>query len=233
MMILKLLTISLLGSAVSGLALRADARLLPVAHAKRASFTHPGVFVSKPQLDFVKGQVQAGAEPWKSAWNAMLGHELASLSRKPSPQAVVSCGQSSSDDVGNGCHNEREDALAAYAMALAWYISGDRTYAQQAMSYLDAWSATLQTHQGDNANLQIGWAGTSWVRAAELIRHSGAGWSDAAVSRFENMLRTKFPPTAKQSDNRIANWDLGMPVNAPSLMPFSAWISSTSLRVLS
>jgi hypothetical protein len=31
------------------------------------SFRHPGVLVNRAQLDFVKGKVQSGAQPWKGA----------------------------------------------------------------------------------------------------------------------------------------------------------------------
>jgi hypothetical protein len=205
---LTLLLVYLAASA-SALVFRNSKLQLPLSNPKQAApFKHPGVFVSRPQLDFVKTQVQAKAEPWTSAWNSMLKHELASPNRKPSPRAAIQCDAKSGNDVGNGCHNERQDALAAYANALAWYISGEKKHADKAISYLDGWSAVLQSHAGSNANLQLGWAGTSWVRAAELIRHTGAGWSDAGVAKFEDLLRTKFLPTAKKSDNRIANWDL-------------------------
>src|SRR5690349_15220611 len=36
-----------------------------------ATFAHPGVFVSRAQLDFVRGKVQAGAQPWKAAYDQM------------------------------------------------------------------------------------------------------------------------------------------------------------------
>lgn len=174
-----------------------------------AVFKHPGVFVSKPQLDFVKSKVESKQEPWTSAYNAMLAHPLASPNRQPKPQADVHCDSGSSNDQGNGCHNEREDALAAWANALAWYLSGDGKYAKKAIAFLDAWSATLRSHGGANANLQTGWAGTTWARAAELMRYSNAGWTSDAIAKFENMLRTKFLPTAAKGDARTANWDLG------------------------
>src|SRR4051812_24164403 len=38
-----------------------------------ATFAHPGVLVSQAQLDFVRGKVQAGEQPWKAAYDQMLG----------------------------------------------------------------------------------------------------------------------------------------------------------------
>lgn len=50
-----------------------------------AAFTHPGVLVSRPQLDFVRGKVQAGAQPWKGAYDQMLAGKYASLTRTAKP----------------------------------------------------------------------------------------------------------------------------------------------------
>ena len=33
----------------------------------------------------------------------------------------------------NGCTDEREDAIAAYTDALAWYITGNAAYAQKSI----------------------------------------------------------------------------------------------------
>src|SRR6266511_3789007 len=37
------------------------------------SFAHPGVLLSRGQLDFIRGKVQAGAQPWKSAFDQLRG----------------------------------------------------------------------------------------------------------------------------------------------------------------
>ena len=188
----------------------ADSSLSPRAP---ATFKHPGVFVSRAQLDFVKAKVAESAQPWADAYTALLQDGLTSLTRKPKPRAVVECGSKSNPN--NGCTDERQDALAAYALSLAWYISGDAKYAQKSISYMNAWAAALQSHTNSNAPLQTAWAGTSWARAGELIKHTYTGWSSSDVSAFENMLRTKYLPTVRQGSPLTGNWDLGM----PSLQP--------------
>ena len=100
-------------------------------------FIHPGVLISRAQLDFVKGRVQAGAQPWASAYSQMTASRYASLSRTPAPRAVVECGSFSNPNFG--CTDEREDAIAAYTDALAWYISGNSAYAKKAIQIMDAW----------------------------------------------------------------------------------------------
>lgn len=54
-----------------------------------ATFQHPGVLIDKAQLDFIKGKVQSGAQPWTDAYNDLLSSDLASLSRTAHPTATV------------------------------------------------------------------------------------------------------------------------------------------------
>ncbi|HEX4221615.1 MAG TPA: alginate lyase family protein [Pseudonocardiaceae bacterium] len=172
-----------------------------------AAFVHPGVLDSKAQLDFVRTKVQAKAEPWTSAYNAMIGSSYASLSRKPTPYTTVECGPYSNPNIG--CTNEREDAIAAYTDALAFYLSGNAAYAQESIKLMDAWSATITGHTNSNAPLQTGWAGSSWARAGELIRYTyTGGWANMA--RFETMLRNVYLPTVIKGSNSNGNWELVM-----------------------
>ncbi|MEV4530235.1 hypothetical protein [Streptosporangium sp. NPDC049304] len=53
--------------------------------------------------------MNAGPQPWKGAFDQMMGHSLASLSRTPKPRAIVECGSFSKPN--NGCTDERQDAL--------------------------------------------------------------------------------------------------------------------------
>ncbi|MDJ0345923.1 SDR family oxidoreductase [Streptomyces sp. H10-C2] len=89
----------------------------------------------------MRAQVSAGAQPWKSAYDKMLASPYASLSRTVKPRSVVECGSYSNPS--NGCTDEREDAIAAYTDALAWYIGQDHRYADKAVQLMDAWSAVV------------------------------------------------------------------------------------------
>ncbi|XHM95820.1 alginate lyase family protein [Peterkaempfera sp. SMS 1(5)a] len=174
--------------------------------AAQAAFVHPGVLVSRAQLDFARAKVQAGAQPWKSAYDQMLASPYASLSRTPAPRAVVECGSYSNPNYG--CTDEREDAIAAYTDALAWYITQDSRYAQKAIQIMDAWSGVITSHTNSNAPLQTGWAGSVWPRAAEIIRYTYTGWSGA--DRFATMLRTVYLPQVINGSNSNGNWELSM-----------------------
>ncbi|MER7841783.1 alginate lyase family protein [Streptomyces sp. NPDC096040] len=179
----------------------------PAAHSAPSTFVHPGVTVSKAQLDFARTEVLAGAQPWKAAYDQMMASKYADLNRTPKPWATVECGSYSNPNYG--CTDEREDAIAAYTDALAWYITKDARYAQKAIQIMDAWSATITSHTNSNAPLQTGWAGSSWPKAAEIIRYTYTGtWANEA--RFATMLRDVYLPTVIKGSNSNGNWELTM-----------------------
>ncbi|MFF5573203.1 alginate lyase family protein [Streptomyces luteogriseus] len=172
-----------------------------------AAFAHPGVTVSKGQLDFTRSKVNAGAQPWKGAFDQMMASKYADLNRTPRPRAVVECGSYSNPNLG--CTDEREDAIAAYTHALAWYITRDERHARKAIELMDAWSAVIRDHTNSNAPLQTGWAGSSWPRAAEIIKYTYTGtWANSG--RFATMLRTVYLPEIINGSNSNGNWELSM-----------------------
>src|SRR3974390_904224 len=106
-----------------------------------AGFYHPGVLVNPAQLDFVKAKIAAGAEPWKSAFEAAKASDSGALNYIPHPWKTCECGPNSRPD--HGCKDEQRDSEAAYTQALLWYFSGNQTYAQNAINIMDAWANTL------------------------------------------------------------------------------------------
>ena len=174
-----------------------------------AKWVHPGVFVSKKQLDFVKAKINVGAQPWTTAFNSMKSHSLASLSRNPNPYTYVECG-STSQNPGNGCEPERRDAIAAYTGALIYYFTNDTRYAEKSRSYMNAWANKIKDHTYSNAKLQTGWSAASWARSAELLRYTYSGWPQAEITKFSTMLRNVYLNKIIDGDDRTGNWDLIM-----------------------
>ncbi|WP_405883016.1 alginate lyase family protein [Streptomyces sp. NBC_01136] len=199
-----LLFITLVTALAGALLLRPGA---PRADAAPAAFVHPGVTVSQSQLDFARTKVDAGAQPWKAAYDQMMASKYASLTRTAKPRATVECGPYSNPD--NGCTDEREDAIAAYTDALAWYLTRDERYAKKSIELMDAWSAVIKEHTNSNAPLQTGWAGSSWPKAAEIIKYTYTGtWANSG--RFATMLRTVYLPEVINGSNSNGNWELSM-----------------------
>jgi hypothetical protein len=179
----------------------------PSATAAPPTFTHPGVLVSRPMLDFVTAKVNANAQPWRAAYDQMTASAYASLTRTPKPRAVVECGPYSNPNYG--CTDERQDAIAAYTLALRWYITKDARYATKAIQIMDAWSATITDHTNSNAPLQTAWAGVSWAQAAELIKYAYGNWPNSG--HFGTMLRNVYlPKIINGTAGNNGNWELVM-----------------------
>jgi Alginate lyase len=190
------------------------------------AFNHPGVFLDYAQLEFIRTNVNLGLDPWKSAYANMMNSSFGSLDRPATPFVNVECSSGSTLDIG--CKAEREDALAAYVMSLAWFITKETKYAEKAVSIFNAWSYTLVSHNNTNAPLQSGWSGASWSRAAEIVRHtydgrflfvsrsSGdkltrclQGWNETDIAQFESMFRNVYIPEIINGSTSNGNWELG------------------------
>ncbi|KAJ5548433.1 hypothetical protein N7513_005667 [Penicillium frequentans] len=179
----------------------------PTTSGSSSTWVHPGVFLSSSQMSYFSSKVSISEQPWATAWIAMTEHEFATRTT-PTPYATVECGPYSTPDVG--CTNEVEDALTAYLNALAWVVTGLQTHADLAITFMNGWSSTVKNHTGSNGPLQAGWAASSWSRAAEIIRYTDAGWSDADITTFEDMLRDVYLPAVIPGSEYMGNWELVM-----------------------
>jgi hypothetical protein len=187
--------------------------------APAAPFRHPGILTNRAQLEFVRDQIKAGHQPWSEAYAKAMASKYGSLAWTPKPRATVDCGAYSRPN--NGCSDERDDAVAAYTHALAWFMTGDVAHADKAVAIMNAWAAVVRGHSNHNAPLQTGWAGAIWPLAAEIIRHTSNAWSAADTAAFERMLRVVYlDPIADGSDTTNGNWELVMVEAATAIAIF-------------
>ncbi|KAG9503491.1 hypothetical protein J7337_006336 [Fusarium musae] len=172
------------------------------------TWVHPGVFVSGPQLDYIAKRIKARENPWTEALDSMLNMSYISPTRTAEPYETVECGPTSTPNIG--CYPEREDSMAAYMNALAWWITKEKHYAQKSVYDMDAWSSTIQGHNNSNALLQAAWSAANWVRAGEIMRSSYKHWSKKSVKRFSDMLRHAYIPLIEDgAPQKNGNWELG------------------------
>ena len=173
------------------------------------AFVHPGLLHSRGELDFIKQKLAAGEEPWKAAWNELQSSRLASLTYMPRPRASVVRGANNNPDLGSS--EMSGDSTAAYTHALAWGLTGKQTHARKAIEILNAWSSTLESVSGHDTKLLIGMMGVKFCNAAELLRHTDAGWLPADQQRFERVLREVFYPAIRDFyPTANGNWDASM-----------------------
>lgn len=177
--------------------------------AKPAGFIHPGVLVNRAQLEEIKRRVAEGIEPQKTAFGAMRSGPLCARDYTPHPVPTVMSGPNSRPDVG--AKAEQADSEAAYGSALLWCITGDEAYAKASIRIMNAWSHTLTGgHRYANGPIQSAWCGAVFARAAEIIRYTHAGWSDADVAAMQNLFRTQYLPFIIHGDRENGNKELAM-----------------------
>lgn len=175
------------------------------------AFQHPGVLVSKAQLDFVKAQVNAKVEPFYTQFERAQASEYADLNYKvkgPPANGIIACGSHSHPDFG--CHDEDADATAAYLQAVLWYITGNHAYADNAIRIMNIYGKGLKAYTLSNAPLQAAWGAEKWPRAAEIIRYSSAGWAPEEVQAFAAMLKKVELPLIYNGSPANGNWELSM-----------------------
>src|SRR6266702_7570481 len=105
--------------------------ILLLSQTARAQYVHPGGLHTQADLDRMKTQVAAGDHPWIDDWNLLIADPLAQNSYADHATA----------NMGSRRQNADQDAHAAYLNAIRWYISGDTSYANEAVKILNDWSA--------------------------------------------------------------------------------------------
>jgi len=176
------------------------------------SMQHPGVLVSRQQLDFVKRQVKAKKDPIYSEFQKAVASPYAAFDYKilgPPDTGIIDCGAYSRPD--HGCHAEDEDASAAYLQAVLWWITRDRRYAATSIRIMNTYSHQVKGYTNANMRLQAGWSAETFPRAAEIIRYSRAGWKREDVQAFSDMLtKINLPLIRDGAPHNVGNWQLTM-----------------------
>lgn len=167
------------------------------------SFLHPGILNNKAELDFIKSKINAGEEPWKSAFEKLKTSSYSSLDYKYQPFAIVECG--SYNNPNFGCNTIVDDGMAVYSQALMWYFTDNIQYANKAIEIIDAWSDVYRKNTNLNARLVVSWATPWYVNGAEILRYSNAGFKDSEVAKF-NTLLDKFLPYVLDETIWGNNW---------------------------
>jgi hypothetical protein len=184
--------------------------LCGLAHAQ--AMKHPGVLVSREQLNFIKRQVEEKKEPIYGEYLKAVASPLAAFDYKPlgpPEMGIVDCGAYSNPN--HGCSAEDSDASAAYLQAVLWWITGDHRYADNSIRILNTYARQLKGYTGANMHLQAAWSSETFPRAAEILRYSRAGWKRSDVQAFSTMLTTVILPLIHDgAPHNTGNWELSM-----------------------
>ncbi|MBV8782300.1 MAG: alginate lyase family protein, partial [Phycisphaerae bacterium] len=157
-------------------------------------------------------EVTAKAQPWYADWQNLQAAGYAKLGASPRPLQDV--------DRGGSLNNFAQmyiDIQRAYDTAIEWKVTGNTAYADQTVTFLNAWSSTNTALTGDSDRfLASGLYGFQWANIAEIMR-SYSGWSAASQTQFQNYLLNIYLPMNQNFlanhngayiTNYWANWDL-------------------------
>ena len=178
--------------------------LAAAGNAQTKPFVHPGMDQSAKDLAYMKQQVLAGAEPWKSAFERLKA--TTDTSYNVEAYTHVLRGPSGNPNIGG---NElSKGAGVAYNCAVLWYITNDKVYARKAIAIMNAWSGRLWGFDYNDAKLLAAWTGHVFCNAAEIIRYTNAGWQQHDMDQFTHMLMTVYYPLIRYYyPNANGNWD--------------------------
>ncbi len=206
--------------------------LLASAPAALAQETHPRMYLDSGEIAAIKAQVQAGAAPWKAAYDRMISNANAALSQGALSVTFGGKAPSSGNShdywtetpyagTGEGVINllkDRTDYTAAIALGravrnlgLAYAFTGEARYADKAAALLKAWMVNPQTRMNprftngqSRIELCITMPGAFY--GADLIWHAPS-WSAAdraAVSSWARALGANA--RSWTGKNNFENW---------------------------
>lgn len=177
--------------------------LLSTAIVQAQSFTHPGLLESREDLERMKLAVAAKQEPIYGGYQVFIQNPASQRDYKmQGPMAMVG----RNPTVGQTTYDN--DANAAYQHAIMWAITGEKAYADTAIKIINAWSATLKSITGRDAVLMAGLGPFKMVNAAEIIRSTNAGWSEAEIQQTEKHFKEVIYPVLKDfAPFANGNWD--------------------------
>ncbi len=177
--------------------------LAALAQAAAAQFVHPGLLHTQADLDRMKSMVASNVEPWASGYFVFSTNAFSQSSYGGTgPFGFPTVGRN--PDVNRTAMDQ--NSSAAYQLALRWSITGNQAYANKAIQILDGWSGQLTNMTGTDARLLASLAGTKFVNAAEILRHTNSGWTNS--DRFAAMMRNVFYPVCKDFTGS-GNWSTG------------------------
>jgi hypothetical protein len=177
-------------------------------------FVHPGVFVSAPQLAYIREQIgSASGDPdVKAAYTKALASPFGSkayVPHGPPASGVIECG--SYDYPNHGCSDESTDSATAYLQALLFALNREPERAAIAAKVLDLYATNLTEYNNSNAPLQAAWSAMMYTKAAELLAHTnGSGWGQLQQTRLATMLSTVSLPLYYKGSGANGNWELSM-----------------------
>ena len=155
-----------------------------------SGFNHPGLLHSHEDIARIKIAIEKKDGPIYEGFQVLLDSPYAKMDYHMLGP-VKEWGRAPNINTGQA----QNDAKAAYQNALMWAITRKRPHADKAIEILNAWAGKLQKVSGIDGVLASGLQGFQFVNAAELMRYSDSGWTEAEAKRSEVSFKNAWLPT--------------------------------------
>ena len=168
-----------------------------------------GLMHTVAQLDFLRAH--RNQPPWQAAYQQLVQDAEAALARTPDPRVDFNVPFYYADPQASQAAKEclRQDALAAYALALGYQLADTSAkrhqYAVKAIAFLDAWATVNTSISGADGDLVAMYAGVPLLYAADLVMNAD-DWAPARRSAFTTWASTVFRQSADDIKDRSNNW---------------------------
>jgi len=142
--------------------------------AQTSGFVHPGAPLTASDLATIKSYINAGKQPWKSAYDQLAadGRSKATYTML-GPYATVG----RAPDVNRWPW--QSDMIAVWNLSRMWYFTGNTAYAKKAHDILLAWATTHKSFGGRESMLDLGDFAAAFVGGADILRGTWPGWTSA------------------------------------------------------
>jgi len=155
------------------------------------AYTHPGATLNLADLQALKAKVDANQEPWKSGYASLAaGTSLTYPMRGPYAQV------SRQGNYDGNLNEWRIDMTNISSLARMWYFTGNTAYAQKAHDILLAWANTNIEFSGQESMLDLGDYAPRFVGAAEILRGTWPGWTEADTTAVKAWFANVLQPGA-------------------------------------
>ncbi|HEV7350649.1 alginate lyase family protein [Telluribacter sp.] len=173
----------------------------------QAQYAHPGGMHPQAQLDFVKKKIKAREQPYQNAYLQLMQYADSAFQHPTHALADFKVPGYYIDAASHRTNSRslQSDAFDAYACALAYQLSGQKRYADQALKYLKAWADLNKTYSDHDGSLVMAYSGTAMVIAGELLSNY-KGWKEADQKQFKSWVSEVYRKSANEIRNRKNNW---------------------------
>jgi len=176
-----------------------------------APFTHPGIYLDRQDLEFMRTQVRQGVEPWLTAYHTLRMTTPADFEPKPLTHLIFKTPRDATEEQ-RAKLNRREEIKAAARLtlshALLWTVSGEPVHAEKAIRIFEQLSQGLWVFDENGAKLMAAQHCLALANAAEILRHAYPGWKEshtAAVNRI--LMGSIYPVLRFYYPEANGNWD--------------------------